>query len=214
MRDPVLDELVRAATESTAPTRSQVRQRRALFVAVAAAVSGLIFLAMGGVRVGARPLGLIGSTFAAGVVAFGALLWSGVSRGGSMLGRPRKLIAATVAASALGLFAWKVGISGLFDRAEPIPGRPGLRCLGLGALIALAPFSAFVQARRIYDAADPRLAGAGVGAAAGAFAWAVLDLWCPSGDLAHVALGHLVPMLMWITIGALLGMSALRRRLS
>ena len=72
---------------------------------------------------------------------------------------------------------------------------------------------AFLAVRRNAPV-HPALNGAVMGVAAGACAWVAVDLWCPVASLPHLLLGHVLPLCILASIGALLGqiLLALRRR--
>jgi len=59
--------------------------------------------------------------------------------------------------------------------------------------------------RRGSDPLHPVLTAAAFGAAVGAGAWVLVDLWCPVGYVPHVLLGHVLPLLLLIGLSALLG---------
>jgi hypothetical protein len=88
----------------------------------------------------------------------------------------------------------------------PIPWHtPGLRCFGLMLLFAGGPLSALFFLRRGVDPVHPRLLGAALGAASGAYAGVLVDLWCPSTELSHLLLGHVGPFAVLVLAGAWLG---------
>jgi hypothetical protein len=49
----------------------------------------------------------------------------------------------------------------------------------------------------------PALTGAALGVAAGACSWLLVDLWCPVAHPEHIALGHLLPLVLLAGAGAL-----------
>jgi len=51
----------------------------------------------------------------------------------------------------------------------------------------------------------PWLVGGALGAVAGSWAAIVVELWCPLADPGHVAVGHVLPLLVLVGVGALLG---------
>ena len=58
----------------------------------------------------------------------------------------------------------------------------------------------------------PRLTAAGVATAAGAGAWVLVDLWCPVGFVPHLLLGHVLPLVLLVTLSATLGSRILTLR--
>jgi hypothetical protein len=51
-----------------------------------------------------------------------------------------------------------------------------------------------------------------MGFAAGAYAWFVVDLWCPVAYVPHLLIGHLLPLFLLAGAGALLGKALLPPR--
>ena len=56
--------------------------------------------------------------------------------------------------------------------------------------------------RRRSELHHPVLAGACIGTAAGAFAWVLTDLWCPVAYVPHLFLGHVLPLVCFVAVGA------------
>ena len=159
-----------------------------------------------------RSVGLVVAT-AGGALGVAAIaLWFALSRGRSMLGRPRSVLLCGIALIPLGLFAWKVGCSLAFgDPMAQWPDRLGLKCLSLSLLVATGPLLAFFAVRRSAPV-RPALNGAAIGVASGASAWVLLDLWCPVAFVPHVLLGHVLPLCILAGTGALLGQALLSIR--
>jgi hypothetical protein len=150
------------------------------------------------------------ATTAGGALAMAAsALWLALSRGRSMLGRPRACLLYGVVLIPIGLFAWKIAASMAFgDPMLEWPDRPGLRCLSLSLLVAIGPLLSLLAMRRSAPA-RPALNGAAIGIAAGAGAWFAVDLWCPVAYVPHLLLGHLLPLSILAGVGALLGRALL-----
>jgi hypothetical protein len=72
-------------------------------------------------------------------------------------------------------------------------------------LFAAGPLAALGFLRRGVDPVHPRLLGAALGVATGAYAGVLVDLWCPSAEISHVLLGHLGPFVVLVLAGAWLG---------
>jgi hypothetical protein len=81
-------------------------------------------------------------------------------------------------------------------------------------LFAAAPLVAFAALGRRGEALSPRLAGAALGAACGAWGAAAHVLVCRVTGAEHMVLGHLLPVLFLAAIGALLGDRVLAVRAS
>jgi hypothetical protein len=89
--------------------------------------------------------------------------------------------------------------------------RFGNQCFALTLAASPWPFAALVAASRRQELRQPSLSGAALGAAAGAWASVVVELWCPLADPIHVARGHLLPLLLVAAAGAVVGGRLLRR---
>ena len=110
------------------------------------------------------------------------------------------------------LLVWKVGCSIMFgDAMVPWPERPGERCLALTLLVAIGPLLSFLAIRRCAPV-QPALNGAVIGFAAGACTWVAVDAWCPVAYVPHLLLGHVLPLFVLASAGALLGQAFLPPR--
>jgi hypothetical protein len=176
-----------------------------LFISAAAALGG-VFAAAGGAHCESRsPTLIAGTAMGAGVLAL-VSLWSALSRGRSMLGRPRAIVLAIAVAAPVALFVWKVGWSAQYpDALDAWPVRVGFRCLGLTLAMSLWPLFALALARRGTDPVHPAVTGAAFGVAVGACAWVLTDLWCPIAYPPHLLLGHVLPIALLAGLGAYLG---------
>jgi hypothetical protein len=186
-------------------TRPQVARKVAVTLVSAVAVPVIAFLIVGSVRPGPRPWSLI---LATGAGAFGialAAVWVAFGRGGQMVGRARtRLLAMTVAAPAT-FVIWKLLWSSHYDMMDPVPERPGLRCFALTMLLAAWPFLALASVRKASDPTHPRTLGAALGVATGTCAAVLVDLWCPVAHPGHLALGHLLPIIILGVVGIWVG---------
>ena len=109
-----------------------------------------------------------------------------VSRGRSMLGRPSSWRLMTAALTPAALLATAVIAMALWPRAAlgPAGVRDHVVCVVATLLCAAGPLASFAVVRRRSDPVLPRLTGAGVGAAAGAWGAVFIELHC-----AHASLG-------------------------
>jgi len=89
-----------------------------------------------------------------------------------------------------------------------------LVCIGMTLLFAAAPLVAFAALRHRGEAISPRLAGAALGAACGAWGAAAHVLVCRVTGAEHMLLGHVLPVVFLIGIGALVGDRVLAVRAS
>src|SRR5687767_13909542 len=123
------EKILAAAHEEPAPVRRQVVLQTLALSAAAAALPLVAFLAVGGPRLGDRPLPLVLATALGAFAIAGLTLVIGLGRGPRMLGRARGLLVAFAVAAPLAFLAWKAGLSTGFDVNDPWPTRPGYRCL-------------------------------------------------------------------------------------
>src|SRR5574338_12034 len=171
-----------AAISEPSPTRRQRRIRTALRIGSGLAVPIAVFLAVGGPRLAPRPPALVAATGlgAWGIAAIALLV--AVGRGRSMLGRSSRQLLAAALIAPLAFLVWKLSASsGVPHMMDAWPTRPGLRCFGLTSLLAAWPFAALVCECWGTDPVHPRALGVALGVAAGTFAAALVDLWCPVG---------------------------------
>lgn len=204
--------LVAEVATTPSPARGSGVLGRALAVVLGFAALGTVVVAAG-FHLEPRPPALIAATIAGalGLAALGT--WLALSLGRSMLGRPTRVLAVALFALPVALFLWKVGWSAAWpDMDAWWPTRPGFRCLGLSLLGALGPVTAFVWLRRRAVPRHPGALGAALGMAAGASTWAILDLYCPVGNGAHLLLGHVLPMALVTAGGFFVGRRVFRPR--
>lgn len=205
--------VLEAARNSPSPTRRQVTRRSVLVLVASWAITLCIFWALGGVRPTHRPLALIAGTAASALGIALLVAWGAWGRGRSMVGRPRPVLAFVIALAPIALLATKLAWSARFpDGLAEWPTRAGFKCLGVCLSTGILPLVAAVYARRFSDPMHPVLSGAALGAAAGAFAAFLVDLWCPVAYLPHLLLGHVLPLVLLTVVGAVLGRFVLRVR--
>jgi len=199
-------QVIEQSAREPSPTRAQLAVRHRVVLTIVMLVPLLIFIACGGIRVGPRPDGLVLQTaLGSGILAAG-LAVLGVGRGRSMLGRPRSWLLLQVLLTPGLLLGWRVLISACYPQMMvEWTDRPGLRCFTLSVILACAPLLGLLWLRRGSDPLHPRLTAAALGAAVGAGAWVLVDLWCPVGYVPHLLLGHVMPLLLLIATSALLG---------
>jgi hypothetical protein len=81
----------------------------------------------------------------------------------------------------------------------------GLKCFALTLAAALGPLVGLALVRRSSDPMHPIASGAALGVASGSCAGVMVVLWCPVTAPAHVAVGHVLPIVLLATVGAVLG---------
>jgi hypothetical protein len=133
-------------------------------------------------------------------------MWGALMRGGSALGRPRTwLLSIAIGTPAL-LFAMMFGMAFIHPEITALhPERLGLKCLGLTVAAAAFPLLALAIVRRGSDPVHPITTGAALGAACGASAGVMVELWCPVASPRHVVVGHVATMIVMALLGAVLG---------
>jgi hypothetical protein len=203
--DELKARILEAARRQPSPPRREVQRRVAMTLVTAVVVPLVTFFAVGAVRPGARPLGLMLATAGGALGIALAAVWIAYGRGGQMVGRARgRLLAMTVAAPAT-FVIWKMAWSSSYDEVALDPSRPGLRCFVLTVLFAAWPFLALASVRRGSDPTHPHTLGAALGVACGTCAAVLVDLWCPVGHPRHLLLGHVLPIVLLGLLGLWVG---------
>ena len=111
-----------------------------------------------------------------------AATWAARPLRRSMLAPPRALLLGVAIGVPLLVGAWLALWHGVY--ADPFT-RIGWRCFALTALTAPWPFAVLVRASHRLEPRHPGTAGAALGAVAGAWAAAMVELWCPLSEGAH-----------------------------
>jgi len=194
-----------AVRAERSPVRAEVVRRSVLLAASAALVIGAAFYALGGADLGERPEGFMLATELGWLALAGVATAFAFVRGSSMLGRPRGWLLAVAWAGPVAFWAWSV----LWNARYPTT-LGGFHvfptfCFTVTLAVGAWPLVALSLARRNSDPVHPRATGAALGVAAGAWTGAMMDLCCPAANPWHVALGHLLPILMLAALGAALG---------
>jgi hypothetical protein len=198
-----------------APTRDDRSRKHRLLIGAMLLVPALVFVALGGVRPMTRPTELLLENVAGSLVLAIVIGRLALSRGNSMLGRPRSWLTLLVLSTPLVLFSWRVLVSGRYsDAMLEWPERPGVRCLLLSMALSAVPLLGLLAMRRNSEPVHPHLTAAGLAAGVGAGTWVLVDLWCPVSYVPHLLLGHVLPLLLLLLAGGLLGgrVLALRSR--
>jgi hypothetical protein len=205
--DALRARILAAAAASPSPTRPQARRTALAMGGASLAVAAAIFERAGGFAHSAgRPL-RITIAIAVGVAVAAALLtWVALGRGRSTLPRRPALLAAAALVAPVALFGWLAAFHDSY--AEPYE-RVGLRCLALTLAMAVTPLATFLTFRRGIEPRRPSALGAVAGAASGAWAAVVVDLWCPLSAPSHAMVGHALPLAILVVVGAALGRRAL-----
>jgi hypothetical protein len=141
---------------------------------------------------------IVGGTLALAVTA----TWLSLPHRRSMLSPARgQLLAVAIGVPVL-VGAWLLLWHTTY--ADPLV-RAGYRCFALTAATAPWPFMALAYFSRRLDPRHPALAGAALGATAGAWAAVMVELWCPLAVLDHVVMGHVLPLALLALAGSVYG---------
>jgi negative regulator of sigma F NrsF-like protein len=154
-----------------------------------------------------RPLGCILSLELLWLSLAVAATWAGVDRGRSMLGRPRAWRVAVAALTPAAMLAAWLPVA--FAWPQTLVDTSGLRvhliCIGMTMALAAGPLIAFARLRRASDPVSPRLTGAALGAAAGAWGDAAHLPICGYTAPAHIVIGHILPVVLLALVGVVVG---------
>jgi hypothetical protein len=203
------DRVLAAARQHPSPPRRRGLPAGLLACAAALVMGAILALRGGPGHATGRP-GDVGVWIVVGIAALAATVtWLVLPPRRSMLPPPTSRLLAIAVGVPVIVGAWLVG----WHAAYPDPfHRFGLACFELTLALAPWPFVALaVTAPRMHPE-RPWVLGAALGAAAGAWAALVVELWCPLADPRHVAIGHVAPLVALVGLGALLGPRLLRPR--
>lgn len=194
------------ARKLPSPNRSQTRRANAIAIVLGVATAATMIAALG-LTLGGRPLPFVLLTLVGWAVIALATSIVGEGRGKTMLGRARVVIVVFALASAPAIFAWVMGCTIGWPEVREGAGtiRQHVACLLATLLLSTGPLVALAFVRRASDPVHPRATGAAIGAAAGAWGGVLIDMHCPLTQPMHVALAHVAPVVIYATIGALLG---------
>jgi hypothetical protein len=195
--------VLEARRRTPSMTRSQSRERAiAAAGASALAMIGVLALAGGPGHAHGRPFAAT-AAISLGCFAIAVLAtWGTTSRTKRMLTRGRALLWLIALGTPVLLAGWLMLWHPSYD--DPFE-RLGTRCFLLSLATAPWPFAAMVASRKTIDPHHPGLLGAAFGAVSGAWAGLMVVLWCPLAEPGHVARGHMLPFVVLVTAGALLG---------
>jgi hypothetical protein len=202
------------AARTSSPTRTVHKRRIVLLATVGALATVALFVGMGGMSPGTRPVEMIAFTVGFGLVAAAVLtrLSSGEPR--SMLGRPRSVLltALVVTAPILAVVALCATMAWPDPSGEHVDGGVHLACGAISVLQGALPLFALLLPRRGTDPVHPAITGAALGMTAGAWTVVMAYLRCPHAAAMHCIVAHVVPTLILTALGAVLGWVLLRVR--
>ncbi len=204
LRRRVLEE-VRARPS---PTRSEHRVRTLTIASSSIVLAAVLFFTSGGATRGVRPLELVALATASALACALVQMRLSAPPPKSMLGRPAPVLLVATAATELLLAGVTVAAEWGFPQAaaaDLATSGADLRCALLTALQGGVLLVGLLAARRETDPIHPRITGAALGAAAGAWAVTMAALRCPHAAAGHGLLAHVVPTLVLLVIGAAFG---------
>ena len=199
------ERILSKARAAPAPNASEVAKKR-VALAVAALVPALVLLGVLGIGPKGRPLALaLLVSVGWGAIAVTCSLF--VFSGRSPLGRSRPALAVLAAlAPTLALSISAIGIVLYPDTwSGVLAPQNHAMCMMFGLAMGAAPLAAMMFHLRGLDPVSPHVRGAALGATAGAWAGTGAMLLCPHHTLAHVLVGHVLPVVLFALIGAIVG---------
>jgi hypothetical protein len=190
----------------------ELRKGAGLARAAGAVTSGLARLLGLGAATAGRPAAAGVPIVAGTILLAAAATWLVLPSRRSMLSPPRVRLLAV----ALGLPVL-VGVWHLlwgFTYVDPFVPRVNWPCLTLTLATAPWPFLAVYRASRRLDPRHPAVTGAALGSAAGAWGAVMAAAWCPLSLGPHVLVGHVLPLVLSVGLGAAVGYWMFRVRRS
>jgi hypothetical protein len=199
--------VIAAAGREPVRTRAAGARRRVAALALGFASVGAIAAALGGPATKGRPVAYVVTLAVAWLVVAAAATWVGVARGRSMLGRSAAWRFVVVALTPVALLATWLPVA--LGWPQTLSDASGIQqhaiCNAVTILFATGPLVAFALVRRGDDPVRPRLTGAAIGAAAGAWGAVALVLFCEFTGPLHILVGHAMPVLLIAVLGVLIG---------
>jgi hypothetical protein len=199
--------ILEAARSEPVPTRAMGARRRATVVAAGFALTAAVFVAISLPNLRGRPFSYVVALIVAWVPIAALATWAGVGQGRSMLGRaPMWQLATAVLTPEILMLSW-IAVATRWPETLVDSSRAlhHVRCIVVTLGFAVGPFVAFAFLRRRSDPLRPRLTGAAIGTAAGAWGAAILPLICGFTAPRHMLLGHLLPVVLMAALGLALG---------
>jgi hypothetical protein len=86
----------------------------------------------------------------------------------------------------------------------------GLRCIFIATVVSASTLAIFAVTLRRAVAVASGLRGAALGAAAGAWGGLAVFAFCPSGELQHLLVGHVLPIALFTMLGSVVLTRAVR----
>lgn len=193
------------ARATRSPTATQTRNANVIAIALGIGTAAAMIAALG-MSLGGRPLPFVVLSAVGWAVIAGCASALGASRGKTMLGKTSAVLVVVAACSAPAIFGWVMGLTfGWPEVREPTgTWSTHVACLLATLLLSIGPVVALAFVRRASDPVHPRATGAALGAAAGAWGGVLIDMHCPITAPVHIALAHVMPVVIYALIGALI----------
>ena len=182
-------------------------RRRVLWGVLALGFWAVVSVAIGLPGLRGRPLAYVVSLGVAWLLVGAAATWAGVARGGSMLGRAAAWRITTAAMTPLALLCTSLLLGAAWPETltdNAAIGRHVLCVVGTVGF-ALGPLGVFIAMWRGSDPLAPRLTGAAIAAAAGAWGALAIELHCRFTSPFHVVVGHVLPVSLLALAGMYIG---------
>lgn len=216
-RAPSVDLRARVLAEAArtpSATRAAHKRRIVLLATIGAIATVTLFVGMGGMSPGTRPVEMIAFTVGFGLVAAAVLTRLSSGEPHSMLGRPRAVLltAVVVTAPLLAIVALGATMAWPDRSGEHVDSGVNLACGAVSVLQGALPLIALLLPRRGTDPVHPAVTGAALGMTAGAWTVVMAYLRCPHAAAMHCIVAHVVPTLILTALGAVLGWLLLRIR--
>jgi hypothetical protein len=199
-------QILETARSEPSPSRPTMLINSAVVLGTSLALTVNVFLAAGGMRDDPRPRPIVVGTLLGWLSLAISSTWGALGRGGTMEGRPRRHLIALATAIPAAASAWMgVWVARCHAMATSLPGADDSVCFLLALGLSLPALLALAWVRRDADVKHARATGAALGGAAGAWGGTFVDAHCPSLALAHLAVGHILPIAILALVGALFG---------
>jgi hypothetical protein len=200
--------LLASIERTPSPTRRSARAYQWLVLPVSAVVAAALYAAYDGPeqgRGGRDTWFYVASAMTWATVAVLSLRGA-LGRGAGASWRSRTALLACAVGTPAMLFGAMIALGSLDPAMMEIhPEKWGRMCLPLTLAAASLPLLALTYARRESDPVHPAMSGAALGSACGAAAGVMVELWCPVSTVRHIAIGHILPILLLALMGAIMG---------
>jgi hypothetical protein len=201
VKDRVLD----AVRREPARTRPETRRAVAMVVVAGFLTTFCVTMMLGGFVGGERPAAYLVLSTAGWLAMAGIATWGAIGRGRSMVGRSTRVVRTVALVTAPVMAVWVLVAWAGWPTLPVCPAKADFLCLAFTLVLALGPFAAFLFVRRHTDPIHPRLSGAALGAASGAWGAVAMHVRCICADPTHLLVAHVVPIVIFAVAGWMLG---------